>query len=147
MQIESTLEPTAFDEVERVGDVARVTMRRNVELVERDGEGSVWAWEEYSYECPWFDGVEDAVRENADAWLDIAQRVPTQAALDEAARLKERLAETDADVVRRVEGLFACGSITELLSWLASARAECAQTLAERKAWRERIEEIEEACR
>ena len=58
------------------------------------------------------------------------------------AELISQLRSTDAAVLEKLEGLLACSSLKELLSWLASAASELKETLKNRKSLREQINEL-----
>lgn len=58
------------------------------------------------------------------------------------AELTAQLRSTDTAVLEEMEGLLACSSLKELLSWLASAASELKDTLENRKSLREQINEL-----
>ena len=89
MRAESGIKPRLF-EVDRVGDIAIISLFNNVREVEtqEDEVGIIFEYDYYSIEVPFREGLELDVEHNYEKWLDMAKKkegiVPT-------ANLEERL--------------------------------------------------------
>lgn len=64
-------------------------------------------------------------------------------AAEQIAALKRKLAETDYITAKAVDAMAAADSLTALLAALKSIRAEYADVLAQRAAWRKEINDLE----
>ena len=72
---------------------------------------------------------------------ELAERAQAKIQADIAV-LKQKLADTDYISAKAMDSLIGCESIADFLSVLASFRSEYADKIAERKAWREEINEL-----
>lgn len=63
--------------------------------------------------------------------------------LIEIGELKEKLNQTDYAVIKSIEAIFSATTLTQLLSALRQGATEYKKLLADRKTWRERIQELE----
>lgn len=89
MRAESGIKPRLF-EVDRVGDIAIISLFNNVREVEtqEDEVGIIFEYDYYSIEAPFREGLELDVEHNYEKWLDMAKK---KEGIVPAANLEERL--------------------------------------------------------
>lgn len=89
MRAESGIKPRLF-EVDRVGDIAIISLFNNVREVEtqEDEAGIIFEYDYYSIEVPFREGLELDVEHNYEKWLDMAKK---KEGIVPAANLEERL--------------------------------------------------------
>ena len=60
-------------EVEQSADgMALVTIRTNFEEATRDDEGTMWQWEQRTFETPMVDGLAEMIEADIRTWVDFA---------------------------------------------------------------------------
>lgn len=62
----------------------------------------------------------------------------------EITALKSLLSDTDHEIIKIAEGLFACDTVTELMGKLKSLSQEVRDIIAKRAEWRAKINALEE---
>ena len=89
MRAESGIKPRLF-EVDRVGDIAIISLFNNVREVEtqEDEVGIIYEYDYYSIEVPYREGLELDVEHNYEKWLDMAKK---KEGIVPIANLEERL--------------------------------------------------------
>lgn len=83
------------------------------------------------------DGLNDFIIENGKA---VFSPLPEK----EIERLKKKLSDTDYISAKIMDSLVGCSNITDFFSLMTSFHSEYGGKIADRKKWRERINELEE---
>lgn len=83
--------------------------------------------------------LDDSDYEEFEEWVEYTAEEYAEGRI---AELKRLLADTDYISAKIMDSLVSCENITDFLSVLASFRSEYADKIAERKAWRDEINEL-----